>query len=68
MLGGYQRWIFENLKVESVETLREYKNQSSRHVRTKLSKVWRRERGVLTFSAESITAKRMQRPCPFVEI
>ena len=73
MLTRYHRWVYENFKIESVETLREWVIQESQFHTTAHETIrgltkgdWRPpgQRKMNTFFAEPSIASRKQRPCP----
>ncbi|XP_067040969.1 uncharacterized protein [Acropora muricata] len=73
MLTRYHRWVYENFKIESVETLREWVMQESQFytiahetVRGLIKGDWRPagQRKINTFFAEPSIADRKQRQCP----
>ena len=72
MLTRYHRWVYENFKIESVETLREWVMQSQFYtianetVRGLIKGDWRpaSQRKINTFFAEPSISDRKQRQCP----
>ncbi|XP_068749411.1 uncharacterized protein [Montipora capricornis] len=73
MLTRYHRWVYENFKIESVETLREWVIQESQFHTTAHETIrgltkgdWRPpgQRKINTFFAEPSIASRKQRQCP----
>ena len=72
MLTRYHRWVYENFKIESVETLREWVMQESQFytiahetVRGLIKEDWRPagQRKINTFLAEPSISDRKQRQC-----